>query len=293
MFVASFVQLLPILILTLSGYIITKIYYINLDTIIKLLADFFMPLLIFHSLYYSDLKSDLIFSITGAVIVVIGLNGIISYLYARIAKIDARGFMPANIFSNSGFLGIPLMKLWGGLAAVNVIVVYEQINSTLIYTLGILIITGGLSAQSLRSIIRSPILWTIFLSIIIKVFSITIPDPILATCEFGGNATSPLAALVLGASLSTTKIRFNRHIFVGICIRMVGGFLFGYVGATLFGLTGLSRTVVVVTSALPAAVFSSVLPMRYGVTSEYASSIVIISTILSIVTIPLTFMFFS
>jgi hypothetical protein len=293
MFVASFVQLLPILILTLSGYIITRIYYINLDTIIKLLADFFMPLLIFHSLYYSDLKSDLIFSITGAVIVVIGLNGIISYLYARIAKIDARGFMPANIFSNSGFLGIPLMKLWGGLAAVNVIVVYEQINSTLIYTLGILIITGGLSAQSLRSIIRSPILWTIFLSIIIKVFSITIPDPILATCEFGGNATSPLAALVLGASLSTTKIRFNRHIFVGICIRMVGGFLFGYVGATLFGLTGLSRTVVVVTSALPAAVFSSVLPMRYGVTSEYASSIVIISTILSIVTIPLTFMFFS
>ena len=290
MLLDSFIQLLPILLLTLGGYLLNKIYTIEVNTLVKLIADFFMPLLIFHSLYYSDLQGELIARIAGATSLIVVLGTLASYLYARLAKIDARGFMPANIFMNSGFLGIPLMKLWGGVAAMNLIVIYDQIQTIYIFTLGILIITGGLSAKSIKTMFQSPILWAIFLGGFVKIFGITVWEPLLTTCEFGGNAGPPLAAFALGVSLATTKVHINRHVLSGIFIRVVGGFVFGLLASTLFGLKGLSRTVVIVSSALPAAVFTSVLPLRYGVSSEYAGSIVIISTVLGILTIPVTFM---
>ena len=182
------------------------------------------------------------------------------------------------------------MKLWGGVAAMNLIVIYDQIQTIYIFTLGILIITGGLSAKSIKTMFQSPILWAIFLGGFVKIFGITVWEPLLTTCEFGGNAGPPLAAFALGVSLATTKVHINRHVLSGIFIRVVGGFVFGLLASTLFGLEGLSRTVVIVSSALPAAVFTSVLPLRYGVSSEYAGSIVIISTVLGILTIPVTFM---
>lgn len=289
-FMQSFIQLVPILILTLAGYLINKIYTVDVHSLIKIIADFFMPLLIFHSLYYSNLKGDLIFSIAGATSLVVVLNTLSSYIYARVAKIDARGFMPANIFMNSGFLGFPLMKLWGGISAMNIIVIFDQVQTVYIFTLGILIITGGLHAKSISTMFKSPILWALILGFLVKIMGIVVPEPLLSTSEFAGNAGPPLAAFALGVSLSTSKVQFSRHILAGIIMRVGGGFLFGYLGALLFGLTGLNRTVVVVASALPSAVFTSVLPLRYGVASEYANSIVILSTILGIVTIPLTFM---
>ncbi|WP_422477328.1 AEC family transporter [Pleomorphochaeta sp. DL1XJH-081] len=291
MFIQSFIQLLPILVLTLGGYLMDKIYPIDEKLLVKLISDFFMPLLIFHSLYFSDLQSSLIFNITGATTLVVALSTLVSYLYAKITRIDMRGFMPANIFMNSGFLGIPLMKLWGGVAAMNLIVIFDQVQTIYIFTLGILIITGGLSTKSIKTMLLSPILWSIFLGAFVLIFKIKLPQPILTTCEFGGSAAPPMAAFALGVSLSSTKVHVNRHVLAGIFIRIVGGFAFGYLGATLFGLEGLGKTVVIVASSLPAAVFTSVLPLRYGVHSEFAPSIVIVSTILGIFTIPLAFMF--
>jgi len=55
------------------------------------------------------------------------------------------------------------------------------------------------------------------------------------------------------------------------------------------GLTGLTRTVTLVAAALPSAMFTSILPLRYGEDNQYASMMVVISTLLGIVTIPLSF----
>jgi hypothetical protein len=290
MFLDVFVQLLPILLLILGGHLVNKIHRIEVNTLVKLVADFFMPLLIFHSLYYSDLQGTLVLGIAGATTLIVVLNTLFSYLYTRVAHIDPRGFMPGTIFMNSGFLGIPLMKLWGGAMAMNLIVMFDQIQTIYIFTLGIFIITGGISTKSLKTMMLSPILWAILLGFFVKLFQIPVWQPLLDTCEFGGNAGPPLATFALGVSLASTKLHFNRHILFAILLRVVGGFLFGYVGTLLFNITGLARTVVIVASSLPAAVFTSVLPLRYGVDSEYAGSIVILSTIAGIFTIPLAFM---
>lgn len=290
MFLNSFIQMLPILIIAAGGYLTKKAFAVETQPLVKITADFFMPMLVFHALYHSDLHGSQMLGIAGAVTVVIAAQTAISYFYARTAKIDYRGFMPANIFLNSGFLGIPLMKLWGGLAAMNLIVVFEQVQTMYLFTLGLLIITGGFSRRSLGHMVKAPILWAIVAGFAFNLLQLPVPRPLLTTFEFGGNAAPPFAAYILGCSLFDGRLRIDRHVLAGILIRIVGGFFLGLLAAALFGMGGLERTVIVVAAALPSAVFTSVLPMRYGVPSEYAGPIVVLSTLISIITIPLTFM---
>ncbi|MDY0287594.1 MAG: AEC family transporter [Sphaerochaeta sp.] len=290
MILSSFVQMLPILVLALGGYIFAKHHIINQDTLVVIISDLFMPALIFISLYKSDIHASLVMDLAGATTLVVALLALSSFLYATLFKLDKRAFMPSLIFMNSGFLGIPLMQLWGGKPAMNLIVIYDQIQTIFIFTLGILIITGGLTRKSLGSIVRSPILWAIFAGFFFRITGLVIPPALVTTCEFAGGAAPPLAAFILGVSLKNIKWHLDRHIAGGLIIRFVGGFLFALLATHLFGITGMGRSVVLVASTLPSAVFSSVLPIRYGVPSDFGSTMVILSTILGIFTIPLSFM---
>ena len=284
----SFMLMLPILLLTVSGYICAKVYSIDLDTLVVIISDLFMPALIFISLYKSDIHASLVLDLAGATTLIVILLTLASYLYAKAFKLDKRSFMPSLIFMNSGFLGFPLMQLWGGTPAMNLIVIYDQIQTIFIFTLGILIITGGLTRKSLGTIVKSPILWAVFAGFLFRFSGLVIPSALVTTFEFGGGAAPPLAAFTLGVSLKSTKWHLDKHIAGALFIRFVGGFSFALLATHLFGLTGLSRSVVLVASTLPSAVFTSVLPIRYGVKSEFASTMVIISTIMGIITIPLS-----
>ena len=143
--------------------------------------------------------------------------------------------------------------------------------------------------KSLRSVVQSPILWSIVAGSLFRYLSIPVPNAILTTFDFGGNAGPPLAAFTLGLSLHVTTFKVDRHLIAGLLMRVVGGFLFGLLASSLFGLTGVSRTVVIVAATLPSAVFTSILPLRYGVRSDFAGTMVVVSTILGVVIIPLAF----
>ena len=137
--------------------------------------------------------------------------------------------------------------------------------------------------------LKSPILWAIFSGFAFQFLKIPVAEPILTTLDFGGSAAPPLAAVVLGISLGEMKFHFNRHLVAALVLRICGGFLLGVAGSILFKLEGVSRTVVIVASSLPSAVFTSVLPLRYGVKADFGGTMVAISTVLGIVTVPISF----
>jgi hypothetical protein len=69
----------------------------------------------------------------------------------------SRRVFPPLVFMNSGFLGIPLMELWGGNEAMNLILLYDRIQGIFLFTLGLLIITGWFSRKGLLNMLHSPI----------------------------------------------------------------------------------------------------------------------------------------
>ncbi|ADK82259.1 AEC family transporter [Sediminispirochaeta smaragdinae] len=289
MIFSTFVLLLPLFLIIGAGYLFARFYAVGEASLVAVLTDFFMPMLVFVSLYRSTitpLELGRLFGATSAVVVIMLL---LAVSYARIARIDPKSFALPVIFMNSGFLGIPLMQIWGGSEAMNIIIIFDEIQTLYIFTLGLVIIRGGVSKRAIKASLSSPILWAVIAGFGANVGRLPIPHPILDTCAFAGDAASPLAAFTLGLSIHARKPQLEIHLFAGILLRIVAGFLTALLVVTLFGFSGTARTVLLVTGALPAALFSYVLPSRYGIDSRRAQGIVIATTMLSIITIPVAF----
>jgi hypothetical protein len=284
----TFGILLPLFITIAGGFLISRFFGLPEEPLARALTDFFMPLLVFSSLYRSSISLGETAGLLGAATFMVAAALAAALLYARTTGVDPRGFAMPVIFMNSGFLGIPLMQLAAGPEAMNIIIVLDQLLTIYIFTLGFIIVGGGITARGLVHTVSSPILWAVVLGFFFRFAGIPVPKELLSTCEFAGRAAPPLAAFVVGCSLAAGTVRPDRHVAAGILLRRAAGFGIGYAAVQIFGLSGLSRTVVLVTGALPSAVFSYVLPARFGAESEHAKQIVVISTFISLFTIPLT-----
>jgi len=289
MILDSFLILLPLLILALGGYVLSKIYPLSEETLIRVVTDFFMPVLVFYSLYTSDINFSKTLKIFAGVSFVLLVSFVLSFIYCRVFKLNFKAFAPPVLFMNSGFLGIPLMKLWGGLAAMNYIVIYDQIQTFYIFTLGIFIVTGGFTFAGIREMSKSPLLWAIVAGFALKYLNIPLPKKLLQALGYCGAGAPALATFALGCSMVKRRLVADRHLVSGLLFRFLFGFLAGWIVVTILNISGMERTVILVASSLPSAVFSVVLPVRYGINPQFAGSLVLASSILSIFVIPMIF----
>lgn len=289
MIMDSFLILLPLIFLALGGYFLSEVYSLSEDTLIRIVTDFFMPVLIFYSLYTSDINLGQTLKLFGVVSIVLASLFVLSLIYCRLFKLDFKAFSPPILFMNSGFLGIPLMKLWGGFAAMNYIVIYDQIQTFYIFTIGIVIVTGGFTLVGIREMVKSPLLWAIVAGFLFKHLEIPVSKNIIEILGYCGAGAPALATFALGCSLRKRKIIADIHLLSGLIFRFVFGFLAGWLATELLNIKGMERTVILVASSLPAAVFSVVLPLRYGINAGFAGSLILTSSILSIFIIPIVF----
>jgi len=286
MFYATFRLLFPIFLSVAGGFFLTRRFSLSVDTLVRMVTDFFMPFLVFHSLAVSKMDGKTVLTLAGITSFILFILFILSFVYVKITKQDSRSFIPPVIFMNSGFLGIPLMKLWGGPAAMNMIVVYDQIQTTYIFTLGILLVTGGLSKHGFLEMVKSPLLWAIIGGFIWNFLGLPFPSFVEEGFRFVGAAATALATFALGGALHGKKVKFSVHLISAVLLRFFGGLGAGFLAVTLFNITGTLRTVIIAASSLPSAVFSFVLPERYGVDAEFSGAAVLISTVLGVATIP-------
>ncbi|MDX2511277.1 MAG: AEC family transporter [Desulfobacterales bacterium] len=281
--------LLPLILLALGGYICSWLFALSEDTLVRVVTDFFMPMLVFYSLYTSSINLNDTMRLGGAVSFVLLFLLIASLIYCHVFNLDKRAFLPPIVFINTGFLGIPLMGLWGGAGEVNQIVIYDQIQTFYIFTLGIFIVAGGFTFSGLMEILKTPLLWSIILGFWCRYANIDIPQPFLDACKYSGAGAPALATFALGCSLRKHRLRADPHLISGLLMRFGLGFIAGMLAVNIFGITGSARIVVVSAATLPSAVFSVILPLRYGVDSRFAGAMVLLSTLLSILTIPFVF----
>lgn len=272
-----------------AGFGLSKLFTIDENSLTRVLTDFFMPALVFYSLYTSDIVVTETLRLLGATTMAVFLLIIMAIAYCRASKMSVRAFAPSICFMNSGFLGIPLMALWGGAAAVNIEVVIDQMQTFYIFTIGIIIVSGGFNANGLKEMTRTPLLWAIIAGFFLRFAGIKIPEAVTGIFRFSGEGASALAAFTVGCSMSSRRIILNRHLTAGLVLRFAGGFAAGWLSSIVFGLTGTTKIIMIVATSLPSAVFSYVLPLRYGVNTELAGSMVVVSTLLGIIMIPAAF----
>ena len=224
-----------------------------------------------------------------------GLSFLIAFVYPRILgmKGPERGIHRyALIISNCGFIGYPMVEAILGPAFLFHAVIYNIPYSFLAFSVCAWLISkeGGNSQGVTWKTFANPNVIATFLGLLCFLLSIKLPDPLYRALKMTGDTTSPLSMILIGTTLAQANIRqvFGRwQVYVTTAMRLLvlpamAGFIF-----YLLGIRGPLFIMGILITAMPAGSSTSILASLYKTAPEEASSLVFLSTLLCMVTVPL------
>ncbi len=267
------------------------------DGLCRIAIEVTLPFLYFYTLS-TNLTRELLFSIWPLPVIAIALT-FFSYLLTRIVsrplklKAEQRNtFLFLGTFANYGFLAIPLVYALFGREALVKLIVFNLGITFLYWTFGVAILSGprAKTAKVFRNLANNGILG-LLLGLAAGIGSFPIPEFILESARLIGNASIPLALIVVGSMLaqSQAKRKFAlKAIFtLAFCRLILIPALVLLVINIFDGLPKILAAIIVLQAAMPSASTTPILTRRFGGDSQLAASGVFFTTLLSIITIPL------
>ena len=240
----------------------------------------------------ADYPKSAAFSVLGAgvvtYIVIIPMAWLIVKLM-RVPRAQSSLYMFMTIFSNTGYMGYPVLRAIYGEGAIFLASIFNMLFSIAAYSLGVALMSGGKGRFSPKILIN-PSLISSIAALVIFLFDIPVPSVLAQTLDSIGSVTSPCAMMLIGASLSLIPVR---QIFTEIrlypfsLIKQVALPLLMRLVLGIFLKDPLILGVMTVLSAMPAASLCVMFANQYGNDPKLASQGVFITTVCSFVTIPL------
>ena len=288
--VQAFVIQFPLLAMIAAGFFFGRRLVIDENTLVTVIADWFMPLLIIQAIRTSRFGLRDLGDLALAAAIITAVMTVVALLFTRLTRSRASEVMMPIMFMNSGFLGIPLLFLWGGETAQSTAIIFDQAIGIFMITGGLVICTGRLTASGLVRLARSPLFLAMIAGFLLRLVPGDLPLILRSTLEFSAGVASPLAAFTVGITIGHNRPEWSGRVAAGIITRFASGALSGWIATTMLGLSGRTAAAIVLLAALPSAVFSYVLPARYGVDTRFARSMVALSTAFGLIVIPLLIM---
>jgi hypothetical protein len=219
-----------------------------------------------------------------------------SFVLARIlfsiTRTKHSGFYLPIVFANLVNIPFPIIYLAFGSEGLTNAVLFYIPNGILIYSLGIYVASGHKGLRSgLRELARTPLIYAALLGLVLNLAGVTLPTLVMDSLKFMGQAGVPLLLLVLGMNMGRVRVAHLPLTLAASVIRMGGGFLLGLLAVWLLGLTGVVRSVVIFEAAMPAAIVIGAICTKYKNEEELVSSVVFVTTLASIIAIPLLLMY--
>jgi predicted permease len=235
----------------------------------------------------------------GLSVLVYGLSFLIAFIYPRIMgmKGTERGVHRyAIIISNCGFIGYPMVEAILGPAFLFHAVIFNIPYSFMAFSVCAWLISKEGEqplSMSWKTFINPSVVAT-FLGLLCFLLSVSLPDPLYKALKMTGDMTTPLSMIVIGTTLAQAKLRqvFGRwQVYVTVAMRLLVLPAVVVFVLYLLGIRGPLFVMVVLIIAMPAGSATSILASLYKTASEEASSLVFLSTMLCMITIPLAMLF--
>jgi len=134
--------------------------------------------------------------------------------------------------------------------------------------------------------LKLPVLYAAVLGLLFSLLKLPIPALITNSLDFISKMALPLVLIVLGHSLAKAKITSLPTTVLASVLRMGLGLALGLAIVYWLDISGVYRNVVILVSAMPAAAASAILAVKFQNEAEQVSSVVFLTTLVSLVTIP-------
>ncbi|MDE7120718.1 MAG: AEC family transporter [Oscillospiraceae bacterium] len=194
------------------------------------------------------------------------------------------------IYSNCGFMGIPLVKSMFDYEGVFYLTAFLTVFNALVWSHGVMQMSGEKSLKSLGKVLRSPAIIAIILGMIFFFVQIPLPDILSETLDSLGSLNTPLAMIVAGATIIQTDLlqtfRKLRVFYISLIKLILIPVLITGIFMLLPGEKIVEMTVVAAMAA-PSAAICTMQCLNYNRNAAYASELFGVTTLFSVATMPL------
>ncbi len=271
----------------------------------KVLMYIGMPFLILNSTLNVSFDGELLTTVLISAAFGVGYTMVCFFLSKPFTAMEkeekTRGMMRfCSIFTNNGFLGIPLASavFASQPLVLTCVIIINIITNALMYTLGIFLISGDKSTISLKKAFLNPVLIAFAVGLVCNLLGVKGYVPEISTyAGYLGNVVTPLSMLILGIKLGGVSLKpmfGNWKTYYVSAIKLVA--VPAVVIALAFLLhsfwTAVSEEIILglfVSFALPTAALATTFADGYDGDTENAVSFTLGTTLLSVATIPLLY----
>lgn len=275
-----FTQFAALVFVVALGAAARRLYNVHPHTLSTFTTEILFPPFIFLSIVDAQMKAKEMFHpALGATVVILGSVALVG-ITGRLLGKKLLPFALPIAFMNSGFMGIPIAESMGGVEWVNRALIYDQLMSIWIFTVGLWALGIGASLKERsRLVLVNHCLIAVALSFGWRALELPVPGILRAILVLPAQAAIPVALFSIGAFLADMKPSGYRPIAIGSVARYGLGAGLALIYIAVARPDAATSGVLLVSSTTPSAVFSFLLSERYDVNADYAAGVVLVTTI--------------
>lgn len=298
-------QMLTLAAMMAIGFYLHKKEWMEEDTYGKLsrmVVNIFNPLLIIDGVINKsftrqsgNIGENLVFMLLYFVLLLV-LGGMLAPLFAK-RREERNIYQLMTVFSNVGFMGIPIITSIYGKESMIYITFYILGYNVLLYTLGVWLFQSekkGVSPRVLLKNMFNPGVMASILGILLFLWNPPVPQFAKSLCSYMGTATVPLSMILIGFSLADTnwKALFgNMRMLLFVAVKMLAI----PIGAALWlkhlDISAMVKGIFVLQLAMPVGSILALMAVENDRGGEICTNGIVLSTLVSVVTVPIVCMF--
>ena len=296
-FIASLAKMSVVLTAIAAGYLANKLGYLGGEVdrkLTKVILNITMPAMTLGAVATSaELPGtrELINLLEG-VAVFYGMALLLAMLLPRLiggTRAQQSVWRFALSFPNVGFIGIPVVTAFFGPEAVIYAVIFMLPFNVLSYALGPVMLSGGFRNFSFRKLFTPAVVASV-VALVMTLFRLRPPIQVGECLNIVGDITAPLSLMVIGsilAGLPIGRVFASPRLWALTALRLIVLPVLLRLLLQPLGMEELALSVAIVEMAMPVAANGSMLCMEYGGDMDTMAQATFLTTLLSMVTVPL------
>ncbi len=299
-FLSTLVTVLALLLVASPGYIMIRTKMLSTDCISglsKVLLYVSQPCLAIYTFTVLDYSNEKLLEIGLFALLTLGimalmLGGTYLVLRKRCEKPIYRIMTIATTFANCGFFGIPIIKAVMGETASELIVyttIFSLVMNVVGWTIGSAIISQNAKYISVKKIFLNPAMISVFIALLLFIFSVPIESNIANMISVTGNMATPLSMLIMGMRLGTMSLKTlftNVRVYITVIVKMVLMPLLAFLCIYFLPIASDVKMTFYIVCACPTASVVLNFAEIVGEGQKEAAAMVLTSTILSVLIMP-------
>ncbi|NUF27672.1 AEC family transporter [Gilliamella sp. ESL0254] len=293
-----FIILFPIFCIFIVGFIAQKALNFDVANLSKMSLYVLSPFLAFKTFYTHNLTTDYLFYICYILGLCFSLVIIISIL-SMIMKYSTKercAMILSSCFMNNGNYGTPVLLIFFGSVGFDLGVIMMVLQQFVMSTVGIYYAAKGSARRDIVSqkdvinkVIRMPVAYGAFLGILFQLCHIPLSKSIMTSIGMIGDSSIVVIMIILGMQLAKIKIQQLDYpkLSLSLLTRMIISPLVAFCMVYFMPILPIYKQVLIVLAAMPSAANTTLMSVQFDTHPELVSSATLLSTLLSLITLPI------